>query len=114
MTSEIGPSPSTGTVMYLNKTVEGTDSAGTSSTAPTSRARRAAGTHVTINGYIRTCSTNNEQFRFTIVGNQYSGEVKIEEHDLTRLTFNVQFQVRQAGERIGSRRTAWGGSRAAS
>jgi len=56
-----------------------------------------AGDHVTINGYTHTF-TNNEQFRFTIVGDQYSGETMGNENlDLTSMTFTVQFQVRPHG-----------------
>jgi FlaG/FlaF family flagellin (archaellin) len=87
-----------GVVMYLKKDVQdnndGIDNDGGYVVDGTYlQGEASGGDTVTINGYTYVFD-NNEEFRFTIDGDQYSGEFMLTEHDITKLTFRVKFQVR--------------------
>jgi hypothetical protein len=82
-----------GVVIYLNKTVEEGCQGGLVVDGTTFMGDARSGDHVTINGK-RYQFGNNEQFRFTIRGDQTAGQVFVDREELKRLTFNVMFEVR--------------------
>lgn len=84
-----------GVVMYLNKTSEGCGGYVVDGTTLLGEANQ--GDTVEIGDVDYTFGKDDKLFRFTIIGNQSSGELKIEAHDLTKLTFNVRFEVSKNG-----------------
>jgi FlaG/FlaF family flagellin (archaellin) len=85
-----------GIVMFLNKTVEPGCPGGHVVDGTTFMGEASKDDTLTINGKTYKFK-GNEEFRFTIEGDQDSGELKVEHFDLTKLTFNVRFEVRDKG-----------------
>jgi hypothetical protein len=85
-----------GTVMYLYKTVETGCQGGHVVNGTTIMGDARNGDWVTVNGR-KYQFGNNEQFRFTIWGNQTAGQMFVEHEKLSLLKFKVRFEVRNFG-----------------